>query len=142
MEIYQDERRNYDFSANQDITVKFKYKIKQKIMGFRLGFDFIDKASETIIFRTFHDDSETELQYAEVGYYESILILEKNFLKEGAYLINLAIGIHNVRWVVFDKIKFEINVSNINGINKNYSDTRPGLIMPQVSWTTKSMRND
>ena len=49
--------------------------------------------------------------------------------------IKLAIGIHNVRWIIFDdNIVLRFNVINIDGLNRAYTDSRPGFLMPQLDW--------
>ena len=138
LKITQNGCDNCEFVANEPINVSINFKIKQKVLGLRIGFDLIDKASEIIIFRSFHDDKEQEIKYIETNIYESAFIVEEDLLKDGVYFINLSIGIHNIRWIVYESIKFEFSISNINGINKNYSDKRPGLIMPKVNWVTKT----
>ena len=136
-ELTQNENSSCEFIASDKVEIKLKYKIKQKVLGLRIGFDLAEKESEIIIFRTFHDDLDDEINHIEADVYESNLIIEKDFLKAGIFFISLSVGIHNVKWIVHDNIKFEFSISNVNGINKNYSDKRPGLIMPKVNWITK-----
>jgi len=46
----------------------------------------------------------------------------------------LQIGIHNIRWIVNDAILEQVWVESIDGVNRYYADTRPGVIMPELSW--------
>ncbi len=138
--IIQVENKNCEFIASEPISVSIKFKIKQRILGLRIGFDLVNKESEIIIFRSFHDDAESEIKYIDSDIYTSTFIIEKDFLKDGEYFLSLSIGIHNIRWIVYESVKFEFSISNINGINKNYSDKRPGLIMPKVNWVTKNIK--
>jgi lipopolysaccharide transport system ATP-binding protein len=63
--------------------------------------------------------------------------IPSNLLRQGDYQLSLSIGIHNVRWIIFDKVARNFNVINIGGINKIYADQRPGVIMPMINWSTK-----
>ncbi len=135
-ELSQKDTEGYEFVSTKKIRISFKYLIKKNVSGLRIGFDLIWKNSETVLFRSFHDDSNLEIKNFSPGTYNSILFIDENFLKQGTYVINLAIGIHNVRWIIRDEIRVEFNINNINGINKIYSDNRPGFIMPKVSWET------
>ena len=140
LQIIQEGCANYEFISTKDISIIFNYRVKKRAIGLRIGIDLIEKQSEIILFRTFHDDLEDELKYTEEGIYQSTLTLPKAFLKTGAYIISIAVGIHNVRWIIHDTINMEINISNIGGINRFYSDSRPGLIMPRVVWNTKRVK--
>jgi lipopolysaccharide transport system ATP-binding protein len=47
----------------------------------------------------------------------------------------MAIGIHNVRWIVFDDdLMLKFTMTNVDGLNSAYTDSRPGFIMPQLEW--------
>ena len=55
--------------------------------------------------------------------------------KNALFAIKLAIGIHNIRWIVFDdKLILKFTVENIGGLNSAFVDARPGLIMPHLVW--------
>jgi lipopolysaccharide transport system ATP-binding protein len=136
LKISQDDNNNDEFINNKDIIIEYCYKIKKRVIGLRIGFDFIDKKTDITLFRTFHDDFHEKSEYMEVGVYKSNLILKKDFFNNGIYLLSLSIGIHNVRWITFDKIKTEIKISNIIVLNKSYSDLRPGVIIPKLVWNT------
>ena len=56
-------------------------------------------------------------------------------LLEGEYILSVSIGIHNVKWIVYDSVKLPITIHNIEGVNKLYiSDYRPGIINPFIEW--------
>ncbi len=136
LKIFQENISSSEFYTHMPICIEYIYKVKKRTSGLRLGFDLIDNTSGTTLFRTFHDD-QTESIIHEKGSYIAIAYIPSNFLKAGNYLINIAIGIHNVRWISFEKISIPINIHYINGINKQYADKRPGILMPLIEWKTK-----
>ena len=136
--ISQGTINNLEFMSNKEITVEFKYEIVKPVLGLRIGFDLIEKSSDLTIFRTFHDDSFDKLEVLSEGTYYSKVLIDKDLLKEGFYILNVAIGIHNVRWVLYDNCRIEFSISNIEGVNKLFSDFRPGILMPRLKWETKN----
>jgi len=137
LKVEQDGSDGVEFINSKSITLTFTYKVKKDVTGLRVGFDLIEKTNEIILFRTYHDDAFEDLKVVTPGVYQSKVIIAENFLKQGTYLLNLAVGIHNLRWIIYDEIKIEINITNIGGINKLYADERPGLVMPDLNWENK-----
>ncbi|MGN6267197.1 MAG: ABC transporter ATP-binding protein [Ginsengibacter sp.] len=135
--ITQDGSDNLEFLSSKNIIVEFKYEIKKPVLGLRLGFDLLEKSSDITIFRTFHDDSYEEMSIIEKGIYVSKVVIEKDLLKEGIYILNVAIGIHNVRWIMYEDYRIELSISNVGGVNKLFSDNRPGILMPRLLWETQ-----
>jgi len=134
--LYQESVTGNDFYSDKEIIISFEYKIKKEVVGLRIGFDLLDRNSGLIIFRAFHDDSSSSSLRLSAGVYNTKMIIKNNFLKENSYQLNLSIGIHNVRWITHEEVKFYFNISNIYGINKLYADNRPGIIMPQIESKT------
>lgn len=137
IQVSQEDTQGVEFFSNKKIKILFNYRVHQRINGLRIGFDLIDQSTDITIFRTFHDDSSDKISTFYPGIYNSEAYINSDFLKPGTYIINLAIGIHQERWIYFDEIKLKINVHNIDGVNKLYGDNRPGFIMPQIKWLTK-----
>lgn len=134
LKIEQEETDIYEFVNRKPIQIHFNYQIHREVSGLRVGFDLIEKSSDTIIFRSFHDDAAQNIESLGPGYYYSNVCIPKNFLKQGAYIFRILVGIHNVRWIFHDEICIEVNVTNIGGLNRVYSDERPGLLMPELKW--------
>jgi len=123
------------FYTKKTIFVNIKYKVLKELLGLRIGFDLVDLTSGVVIFRSFHDDVENKMQNTKKGDYSVSATIPKNFLKNGLFGIKLAIGIHNIRWIVFDDdLMLRFEVTNIDGLNSVFTDSRPGLIMPQLEW--------
>ena len=138
LQIFQDKKSDLEFYTNSPINVRFIYEVKKKISGLRVGFDLIDNQSGMTLFRSFHDD-ESDSFIHEQGRFSLMALIPDNLLKPGYYSIKIAIGIHNVRWISFEKISIPFNLHNINGINKQYADKRPGIIMPTIKWLIKTV---
>jgi lipopolysaccharide transport system ATP-binding protein len=134
--VFQEDGEGTEFFTNQRICIKFTYNVTRKITGLRIGFDLLENLTETTLFRTFHDDQSDSIIH-EKGCYTLIGSIPANLLKQGGYSINIVIGIHNVRWISIEQITLPINIHNINGINSQYADQRPGVIMPLIKWEVK-----
>ncbi len=124
----------FEFLSDQPVYIQFDYQIKKKVTGLRVGFDIIDKSTEAILFRTYHDDNEQVIDALEPGFYRSTITLHADFLKAGAYLVDILVGIHNVRWIIHNEVFVQININNFQGINNAYADERPGILMPRMHW--------
>ena len=134
--VYQDiATPNMIFYSNKEVFIQIEYQILKDVLGLRVGFDLIDLTSGATIFRTFEDDVSRSAETVAKGKYKLTTSIPKNFLKSGLFAIKLAIGIHNIRWIVFDdKLILKFTVENIGGLNSAFVDARPGLIMPHLVW--------
>jgi lipopolysaccharide transport system ATP-binding protein len=139
--VEQEGSDGFELVSNKPIRMKFTYQVKKTVSGLRIGFDLIEKTNDIVLFRTFHDDAFESIETVDPGRYVSDVVIEGNLLKQGSYLINLAIGIHNIRWIIFDTIKVQININNIDGVNRIYADDRPGVLMPNVAWTSEAVNH-
>ena len=127
-----------NFYTNEDVEIIFEYEVLKDILGLRIGFDLLDTSSGSVIFRSFHDDDNNQMELISKGDYKLITHIPSNFLKNGSYGIKLSIGIHNKRWIVHsDKLIIQFSANNIDGLNRAFSDSRPGLILPKLIWTAK-----
>ncbi len=135
IEIFQDNLID-NFLSTNEINIQIHYRLKKSIRGVRIGYDLIDSTKGLVIFRTFHDENDNDTKIMETGEYFSISKIPKNLLKEGSYKLSLAIGLHNVKWFVFEQVIIKFNILQVGGVNKIYSDKRPGVISPFIQWTT------
>jgi lipopolysaccharide transport system ATP-binding protein len=141
IQVSQESVNGLDFYSNKSIRVTMSYEVKSHIMGLRIGFDLIESNTQVLVFRTFHDELEEEIKTMYKGVYLSEVIIPENLLNDGSYTISLSIGVHNVRWIIYDSLKINIKINNVNGINKIYSEKSQGLIRPFVVWQTKNEHN-
>ncbi len=134
--IFQDNSiSNNAFYSNKEVFIKIEYEVLSDVLGLRVGFDLLDLASGATIFRTFEDDEIKKAETVQKGKYTISTAIPKNFLKNGLFAVKLAIGIHNVRWIVFDdKLIVRFSITNIEGLNSAFLDARPGFIMPHLLW--------
>lgn len=140
IDFYQNGLSKTKFYTKESINIEYKYIIKSRISGLRIGFDMIDSKSGITLFRTFHDD-DLQAEVAMPGNYIATATIPANFLKPGNYIVNIAIGIHNVKWISFEKILWPLSIVNIDGINKQYADERPGVIMPKIDWNFSNIND-
>jgi lipopolysaccharide transport system ATP-binding protein len=123
------------FYTNEKIAFTLKYSIIKENLGLRIGFDLIDLNNEFVIFRSFHDDTENEIQTVQKGNYSITAEIPANLLISGSFAVKIAIGIHNKRWIVFDdNLILKFTVTNVGGLNSAFADLRPGFIMPKLLW--------
>lgn len=133
--VHQDFSSENNFYTNKEIFISMEYNVIKDVLGLRIGFDLIDLTSGVVIFRSFHDDVENIIENVKKGNYAIRTAIPENFLKNGSFGIKLAIGIHNIRWIVFDdNLMIKFNITNVNGLNSAFTDSRPGFIMPQLDW--------
>ncbi len=133
--ISQDNSQDNNFYTSKKVYVNIEYKVLKDILGLRIGFDLIDLTSGAVIFRTFEDDVKNQIQTVRKGTYNLRTFIPENFLKNGSFVLKLAIGIHNVRWIIFDDdLILKFTMTNVDGLNSAYTDSRPGFIMPQLEW--------
>lgn len=135
--ISQQGLNGLQFVYNKPIVIQFLFTIKERIIGFRIGFDILDNTNDLVVFRTFHDDLNVNIDYIEPGDYESIVEIPPCLLKEGTYTLSFLAGIHNVKWLSEGDIRISFSIVNTGGINQFYADHRPGVIMPQLNWNNK-----
>ena len=140
--LYQDFSSENNFYTNKEIFITMEYFVIMDILGLRIGFDLIDLHSGAVIFRSFHNDAENVIQNVKKGNYAVRAVVPENFLKSGLFGIKLAVGIHNIRWIIFDdSLMLRFNVTNVDGLNSAFTDARPGLIMPQLDWHYVELKN-
>lgn len=136
LNLSQDGKSKDAYYTHKSLEVYFKYEVFQLTQALRIGFDIVNLKTGTVIFRTFHDDHFESISYINKGIYESKALIPANLFLEGEYLLSVSIGIHNVRWIIYDTIKIPFSYLNIDGINKIYiDDHRPGIINPFVEWS-------
>ena len=132
----EQEESNGVFYTHLPIFIRIKYQVIRPLIGLRIGFDLKNAADGNTIFRSFHDDNISVSNQTNPGYYEGLAELPKNFLAPKNYIIDLTVGIHAVRWIIHEQVSYSFSVTQIKGVNAIYSDHRPGILMPFISWKT------
>lgn len=140
--LQQESTSDINYHTNRKIFITIEYEVLKDILGLRIGFDLIDVVTGVVIFRSFSDDVEKNITILKKGNYKISVAIPENFLKSGSFGIKLAIGIHSVRWIVYDdNLTLKFNIINVDGLNSVFSDTRPGFIMPQLDWQNTNIQN-
>jgi len=138
-DLKQDQSDGVVFLSSRPIRVCYKYRIKKRITGLRVGFDFIEQKSEMTLFTVFHDDSYQKIEPWQEGVYTSEGVIDANLLREGSFIINIAVCIHNVRWIINGELKVPVEVRNIEGITPIYGfEKRPGFLLPPIAWRNET----
>ncbi|MBW7943517.1 MAG: hypothetical protein H3C64_14305 [Candidatus Kuenenia stuttgartiensis] len=137
IDIYQSGQST--FYTDKPLLLNLKFRVKKPLTGFRIGFDLKSLETDMVIFRSFHDDAVVpDVTYP--GAYQCSAVIPENFLSPLSYKLCVLAGIHNVRWLVnSDDLSITINLQNVKGVNSGYSDYRPGILMPKISWITKNL---
>jgi lipopolysaccharide transport system ATP-binding protein len=139
--LYQTNGKNliYEkFSADEDIITEFIYEVKDFVNGLRVGFELLSNEGQ-IIFRSFHDDSSNSISSFSKGIYRTKAIIPSKFLAPTDYIINIAIGIHNISWISHNIHQFKISSNGLLAINKGYGAIHDGLLMPEINWENKQI---
>jgi lipopolysaccharide transport system ATP-binding protein len=125
------------FRTSEDIFVNIEAEIFAETSRLRIGFDLLNSKKE-VLFRSFDDDTD----YVERRKGVQLLTarLPANLLKQDEYFISLQVGIHDERWVSNETSYLKLRVEHVDGVNKNYKDYRPGLIMPMINWNTNNTK--
>jgi lipopolysaccharide transport system ATP-binding protein len=134
--IRQNDRDTVSFLTSSPVTVGIRYNMHKKTPGLRIGFDLY-ASDNSLVFRSFSDDmhSKAFLPVQEAGTYCAEALIPENFLNEREYRIELTAGIHNLRWITKGEHSLRFHMLSVDGVNKAYADKRPGLVLPDLTWT-------
>jgi lipopolysaccharide transport system ATP-binding protein len=132
--VTQENEKKIEFYTDMPISVKIEYQVKKDTIGLRIGFDLLETETDCLIFRSFHDDMDSQISIVKKGRYNTNAEIPSNLLNQGNFDLSLSVGIHNLRWIFFQKIRQSIKLNNINGVNRIYSEATPGLIRPALNW--------
>ncbi len=136
--IAQEGSSGTTFVTTKPVTVSICYEVLQPCHGLRVGFDLKAGASGVTVFRTFHDDRVMDPGQVAAGQYVSTATIPADYLAPLEYRLDLAVGIHRVRWIIYEQAHASLHVVNVDGVNAGYADPRPGVVMPSINWSTTS----
>jgi lipopolysaccharide transport system ATP-binding protein len=124
------------FRTTEPVRVRIRFRTKKDLPGLRAGVDVVNLAHGDVLFRSFDDDLVPRARAA--GEYEAICTIPPNLLMPAMYSIRLQVGVHQVRWIIHDSITRRISVEHVDGVNQQYADQRPGVIMPHIEWEERA----
>lgn len=140
-EYEQSEKTNpKTLRPDQEIAIRIKYGLKKQCYGFRIGFDLFNESSQSIVFRSFHDELDDKIIQLDADTYETTFIIPKDLLKPDYYSIKLISGVHNKRWIINGDLTLSFEIINAGKLNSLYSDYRPGFIMPKIQINTSKIK--
>jgi lipopolysaccharide transport system ATP-binding protein len=122
------------------IKVSVIYKIHKATKGLRIGFDLY-AWDGSVLLRTFDDDMD--LIERSPGMFLAQAKIPPDFLNEGKYYIDIAVGIHGVRWIIWHDMLIRFEVLSEGKINGNYAGGKhPGYFLIDANWKTHKLNSD
>lgn len=121
------------FKSTEDVNLHIRYKLNEPLEGLRVGFDLVSLQVGDALFRSFDDDERERPR--EPGEHVATARIPGSLLLAGLYVVHLRVGIHMVRWMFKAGVARRFTVKHIDGLNSRYADDRPGMILPQVTWS-------
>jgi lipopolysaccharide transport system ATP-binding protein len=134
--FYQDSREVAGNMVNgKDIKVEIYYELFNSLNRFRIFLDVCDHLG-AVIFRSFHDEDDSEKLSLARGSYRSTIIIPANLLAPVAYDFRFQFGIHKVRMMQpVEGVCLRVNVEHTGIYNRNYNGVyTTGKICPVLNW--------
>jgi lipopolysaccharide transport system ATP-binding protein len=125
-----------DFTNSEPVIVEFEFSLLDRLPHLMIGFE-LKTASETTVFRSFHNDVNEVLTYrGDPGVrYRLRAVIPERLLNGGLYYINPCAGIHRKKWLVKDLRGLSLNVVfDVPNPDYVYGSSRPGCISPILEW--------
>jgi len=133
LSIFQENNSGQHFLTSKPLIVEYEYIANKKITGLRIGFDML-MSDGSVVFRSFDNDL-LSLSVRRKGQYISRCQIPANFFYPTDYFLLPRIGIHNLKWITDTKKMFRLSFNQIAGVNADFADKRPGIIMPGLEWS-------
>lgn len=121
--------------STDEIKLCFRYSVKQRTVGLRVGYDLI-AGSGAHVFRTYFDDLAPVPPELQPGTYKSECTIPASWLNQGDYFVTLRASLHGIRHIVVLERALAFRVLNIAGANAQYGVERPGVLNPSLAWNT------
>lgn len=122
------------------LLVRIRYRVKKRIIGMRVFFDLCD-TDDTILFRSFHDETGEGIQAMEPGEYESVAVIPSDLLAPRDYEIRVYSTIFNIRMCnPREGIRIPVYVARTGKSNQAYlSEPIRGKLAPVIRWATEAV---
>jgi lipopolysaccharide transport system ATP-binding protein len=130
-----DGKPSSSFFSSAPIHVTLEFDLAELSSSFTAGFDLstIDGAT---VFRSYITDlDENEMPRLRVGRNAVRCTIPPGLLNSGRYAVNLRVGLHWVRWIVYmdDVLHFDVIADHGESLFLN-DQSRPGVIAPILDW--------
>jgi len=138
VKLVQQNMSVFDVHNDMEFKVEIRYKIKNRVTGFRLFIYLIDKY-DAVISQTFFDEDNSSGTAMNPGEYITEFVFPPNLLIEGMHKIKVLSGLHDIR-MCEPRDGININISIIEtGLlrRKQFPEEYRGLITLPVQVVTK-----
>jgi len=132
----------HTIANGRPLEIAVQYRVRQRTTGLRIFCDVVD-IEETLLFRSFHDETAEGIPVMEPGNYLSTAIIPADILAPVDYELIIRGGIHNVRpCLPVDGISISLSVEATGRYNHAYlGDTQRGKLAISLSWETKRIHD-
>jgi lipopolysaccharide transport system ATP-binding protein len=123
------------FFSSGPITVTLEFDLTEVNSSFTAGFD-LATIDGVVVFRSYLTDVvEDTAKVLKPGRNAIRCTIPPGLLNSGRYLINLRIGLHWIRWIVYsdDAMQFDVIADHGESLFLN-DQARPGVVAPILQW--------
>ncbi|HAT1809777.1 TPA: ABC transporter ATP-binding protein [Legionella pneumophila] len=130
------------FTVNEDITIQIQYEIKRNNSRVNIRLD-VSSLSGVNLFSTLNNSLNPQHKCRKAGFYSETLVIPKEFLNEGQFLISLVItDLENNRPAIVRSNCLSMKVIDDKlpiGVRGDWLGVWPdGLLRPKLTWSIKS----
>lgn len=129
-------------SNGRPLEITITYLVTLRTTGLRIYCDVADM-EETLLFRSFHDETAEGIPATEPGRYVSTVTIPAEILAPLNYELVIRAGIHNVRGCLpVEGIRIPISVEATGRYNSAYlGDTHRGKLALALKWETTRLND-
>jgi len=123
------------FFSSRPITVTLEFDLATVEPSFTAGFD-LATIDGVVVFRSYLTDASDEVgMKLKPGRNTIRCTIPAGLLNNGRYLINLRIGLHWIKWIVYadDALQFDVIADHGESLFLN-DQARPGVVAPILKW--------
>jgi lipopolysaccharide transport system ATP-binding protein len=128
-------RQSATFLSSRPMTVTLEFDLTAVDSSFTAGFD-LATIDGVVVFRSYLTDLDDEAtQRLKPGRNAIRCTIPAGLLNSGRYLINLRIGLHWIKWIVYsdDVLQFDVIADHGESLFLN-DQARPGVVAPLLHW--------
>jgi len=125
---------------SEGINMEIQYEILKQLRGFNISFSLWNHKGECVFTSTNVDSTPSLINNLHFpGKYITNCCIPREYLRPGAYYIDIGASIPRVR--ILDEIKSAISINVIDNcsVESKIGQGRLGVISPILEWKTKSM---
>ena len=123
------------FFSSRPITVTLEFDLARTDPSFTAGFD-LATIDGVVVFRSYlTDQSDDAGMRLKPGRNAIRCTIPAGLLNSGRYLVNLRIGLHWIKWIVYsdDVLQFDVIADHGESLFLN-DQARPGVVAPILTW--------